>query len=590
MGNSRNRAAGSRSACKPIFVGSGRLSKLKALKEAKTLISFAALLDTPVSTFIHTLYKLPETSKYRTFSIPKKNGGERVIHAPVGKLKIYQYELARILSDCRDEILSATPRRALSHGFRKGKSIITNAHQHKKRRFVLNLDLANYFPTFNFGRVRGFFIKNDEFALSPETATIIAQIACFQGALPQGSPCSPIISDLITHILDVRLARLAKKNGATYSRYADDLTFSTNAKTFSAGLATGGSSREDSWVLAAPLVSRIEGAGFKINTDKTRMQAKASRQVVTGLVVNEKVNISQDYWRGARTMCHSLFKTGSFYLPSSIVKGEEPKPITNRKILRGILGHIYHVKNNSPVKPSNKQKDFFFGQKLHEDFWFYDYFVALDWPLIVPEGPTDIIYLRNAIQRLVPAHPALGKIVGKKFEYLIRFFSYENAANKILRFSGGADHLVPLVKYYADRVDKYGHRPLLHPVIILLDNDTGLSEFSKTISSRYGITLSLTTKADFYHITHNLYVVKTPEIGLKGISAIENMFDDATLKLPLGGKVLELSKKDFDETKHIGKIPFAKKVIPKHAGAISWDGFDPLLKRIEAVIAHYKSL
>ncbi|MFT4075703.1 MAG: retron Ec67 family RNA-directed DNA polymerase/endonuclease [Asticcacaulis sp.] len=566
------------------------MSKLKALKAATTLIDFAALLDTPTSTLIHTLYKKPEASKYKTFSIPKKSGGDRTIHAPIGKLKIYQHELAQLLADCRDEINAEKPRKPLSHGFRRGLSIISNAHQHKNRRFVLNLDIADYFPTFNFGRVRGFFIKNGEFELSPECATIIAQIACFQGALPQGSPCSPVIADLITHILDVRLAKLAKQNGATYSRYADDLTFSTNAKTFPPGLATGGASPEDPWLLAEQLVSRIAGAGFNINHDKTRMQAKASRQMVTGLTVNEKVNISQSYWRGARTMCHSLFKTGSFYLPSSIIEGEEPKPIDNRKILRGILGHIYHVKNKSPIKPANKRKDFFFGQKLHEDFWFYDYFIALDRPLIVPEGPTDTIYLRNAIQRLAVSHPLLGKLSGKEFKYGIGFFSYENAANKILRVAGGSDQLKTLVNSYGSRLKKYGHKPLAHPVIILLDNDAGLSEFSKAIENGYGKIISITTTDDFYHLTDNLYVVKTPEIGVGGQSAIENMFDNTTLSIPLGGKVLHLNKKTFDETKHIGKVPFAKKVVPAHAGTISWAGFDPLLKRIEAAIAHYKTL
>ncbi len=76
---------------------------------------------------------------------------------------------------------------------------------------VLNIDLNNFFDEFNFGRVRGFFIINNNFQLTPEVATTIAQIACYKNKLPQGSPASPVITNLITHILDVRLSRLAKK-------------------------------------------------------------------------------------------------------------------------------------------------------------------------------------------------------------------------------------------------------------------------------------------------------------------------------------------------------------------------------------------
>ena len=102
---------------------------------------------------------------------------------------------------------------------------------------MFNLDIEDYFPSFNFGRVRGFFIRNRHFGLHPSAATLIAQIACFENRLPQGSPCSPVIADLISHLLDVKLAQLAKQHGATYSRYADDLTFSTRKKDFPDALA-----------------------------------------------------------------------------------------------------------------------------------------------------------------------------------------------------------------------------------------------------------------------------------------------------------------------------------------------------------------
>ena len=160
---------------------------------------------------------------------------------------------------------------------------------------MLNLDLEDFFPSFNFGRVRGFFLKDKAFGLHPEVATTIAQIACDGTALPQGSPCSPVISELIAQILDMRLVRLAKKYGVTYTRYADDITFSTSQKNFPTGLATVDSNDPSVWHLSDELVGKIVTSGFVINAAKTRMQFRGSRQMVTGLVINEKVNIRSDY-------------------------------------------------------------------------------------------------------------------------------------------------------------------------------------------------------------------------------------------------------------------------------------------------------
>ncbi|MFX7853813.1 reverse transcriptase domain-containing protein, partial [Acinetobacter baumannii] len=91
--------------------------------------------------------------------------------------------------------------------------------------------------TINFGRVRGFFLKDKNFALHEKVATVIAQIACHDNKLPQGSPCSPVISNLIGHMMDIMLVRLASATGCSYSRYADDLTFSSNKGKFSSRVA-----------------------------------------------------------------------------------------------------------------------------------------------------------------------------------------------------------------------------------------------------------------------------------------------------------------------------------------------------------------
>ena len=114
-----------------------------------------------------------------------------------------------------------------SHGFVKERSIITNAKIHKNKKIVLNLDLKDFFDSFHFGRVKGFFEKNKDFKsffpeLTSELATLIAQLVCFNGKLPQGAPSSPLLTNLICNIFDVRVLKLAKKYKLAYSRYADD--------------------------------------------------------------------------------------------------------------------------------------------------------------------------------------------------------------------------------------------------------------------------------------------------------------------------------------------------------------------------------
>src|SRR5262249_27624617 len=202
-----------------------------------------------------------------------------------------QTRLSELLQDCVHEINKTRKiESALSHGFRRKHSIITNASRHRRRRYVFNVDLENFFASINFGRIRGFFIKNRNFELTPKVATVLAQIACHENGLPQGSPCSPVLSNLIGHVLDIRLASLARKVGCNYSRYADDLTFSTSKLVFPPEVARRVDGTEHEWQPGEELKRMIVSSGFAINAVKTRMQYAGSRQDVAGLVVNVKVN------------------------------------------------------------------------------------------------------------------------------------------------------------------------------------------------------------------------------------------------------------------------------------------------------------
>jgi len=155
------------------------VSKLQRLRDAKTLDNLARLLGFTLSGLSYVLYKVPSPAKYKSFEVPKRTGGNRQIKAPQPMLALLQRRLANLLYDCLDELKKATPaRRSLAHGFERKRNIITNASLHKRRRYVLNLDLEDFFPSINFDRVRGFFLKDKHFALQTTVATIIAQIAC----------------------------------------------------------------------------------------------------------------------------------------------------------------------------------------------------------------------------------------------------------------------------------------------------------------------------------------------------------------------------------------------------------------------------
>jgi RNA-directed DNA polymerase len=323
-------------------------SKLAELKAASDRKDLARLLGLKPSALAYVLYRRVESAKYQTFEIPKRRGGIRTISAPIDELKIVQRKLADLLQDCVSEIQKTKGIKDRTvHGFSRKKSIISNAHQHRKRRYVLNLDLKDFFPSINFGRVRGFFLKDKDYLLNADVATVIAQIACYQNALPQGSPCSPVISNLVGNLLDVKLRKLAADTGCTYTRYADDLTFSTNKPVFPKGLAAAPDDGSQIWTLRKELLEIIDFSGFQVNLPKTRMQYRDSRQEVTGLVVNRKVNVSQQYRRMVRTMVHNLYRKGSFTVTTAAGEKEG-----KNDQLHGMLGFIYRIDlENSSDKP-----------------------------------------------------------------------------------------------------------------------------------------------------------------------------------------------------------------------------------------------
>lgn len=567
------------------------MSTLERLRNSKDLSDLAKILGFTPKGVSYVLYKLSSADKYREFKIPKKAGGDRTIQAPEPRLGLMQTRLAAHLYECVAEIQQENPRywRA-SYGFQKKKTIVGNASVHVRRRYVFNVDIKDFFGNINFGRVRGFFIHDKAFRLSPAVATIIAQIACHNNALPQGSPCSPIISNLIGNILDLRLLALARDTRCTYTRYADDLTFSTNLKIFPEEIAVN--SGTGYWVEGEKLRDEVQRTGFELNSTKTRMALRQSRQTVTGLVVNAKPNINQDYYRSVRAMCNALFRNGEYHRQ---VAGEIE---TTSKLdpLEGMLSHVYFLKARRDRAPkvnklSGKEGEFkppHAPVELYKKFLFYRHFVSPNAPLVVTEGISDIIYLEYAIRSLAKLFPRLAEESKGKTKRLVNFLRPTNTTRDVLSLGHGAAGQAALIEKYSNNLKKYAHRPMKHPVIVLCDNDGGPKTVFKNASKKSGMLISTTTKDPFYYLGDNLYLVKIPEGTPPHSREIEELFQPEVLETKIGGKSFDLKKEHGDETAY-GKVKFAEEVVKPNASTIDFSGFFDLLSRIDQCLSHYSA-
>ena len=243
---------------------------------------------------------------YVAFEIAKRTGGQRRIHAPKMALKKAQ---RRIL----DEILARIPTHDACHGFVKGRGIVTNAKPHQGAGVVVKMDLADFFPTIHYRRVQGLFAF---YGYPPAVARLLAGLCthrskladgrvAWPGVLPQGAPTSPAIANIVCRRLDARLATLAKKAGATYTRYADDLTFSFPEAAKDKGESAPELGRFFWWVDQI-----CQAEGFTENAKKRRVLRRSTAQRVTGVVVNDKLSTPREVRRLLRATVDRCRKRG----------------------------------------------------------------------------------------------------------------------------------------------------------------------------------------------------------------------------------------------------------------------------------------
>ncbi len=238
-------------------------------------------------------------SPYVEFEIDKANGTKRAIAAPRAPLRKIQRVILR-------EILDKIPLHDAAHGFVKGRSTVTNAKPHERAALIVKMDLVDFFPTMHFRRVRGVF---NQLGYNEKVAQVLASLCTYRpvlegkfvawpGVLPQGAPTSPALANIACRRMDARLAALAKKSGAHYTRYADDLTFSFDAEPKTLG-------RFLWWVDQI-----CQQEGFSENARKRRILRKKSQQRVTGIVVNSGMFIPRKDRHRFRAILQRVKKNG----------------------------------------------------------------------------------------------------------------------------------------------------------------------------------------------------------------------------------------------------------------------------------------
>lgn len=285
--------------------------------------------------------KNTRVKRYRTFNIKKKSGEPREICAPYRTLHSIQSALNAYFKEIYSPNDSAM-------GFAAGRSVVDNANVHVGHNYVLNMDLKDFFPSIHEGRVIA-RLQLPPFSFSKDIAQVIGGLCSIRiedklgnenFVLPQGAPTSPLLTNAICDSLDRKLRKLAYKYGLHYSRYADDMTFSSMHNVY-----------QKNGEFMHEVREIIEGEGFNINESKTRLHKRGRRQEVTGLTVNQKVNVARQYVHEIRCILHIWKKYGyadayaRFYPKYKKEKGyiKKGEPILEN-VIDGKLNYLRMVK------------------------------------------------------------------------------------------------------------------------------------------------------------------------------------------------------------------------------------------------------
>ena len=265
---------------------------------------------------------------YTKVSVPKRNGGVRVLSVPDDFLKAIQQKINKVL-------LYDMPVSPYARAYRSGISLTDNAKPHIDKDWVLKLDIQKFFDSVMYSTVKERVFPESIYS---EPLRVLLTLLCYHGdSLPQGAPTSPAISNIILYDFDMRVGKWCRGRRISYTRYCDDMTFS------------GFGQMQD---IVGFIRNELAKEHLFLNESKTVIAKRGMKQEVTGLVVNEKVNTPSDYRRKIRQEIYYIEKFG---VDEHINRAGIS--LDSYTYLRNLLGRVNYVLS---VTPDNKEmKDYF---------------------------------------------------------------------------------------------------------------------------------------------------------------------------------------------------------------------------------------
>ena len=287
-------------------------------------------------------YKLTNSidASYISRSIDKRNGGKRQLLIPGFNLKIIQTWILNNILYTQSVSPSAT-------GFVKGKSIVDNATPHIGHKYIFKTDILNFFPSI---KLKNIFLLFLYLGYTVEVSYILALLCTYEGYLPQGAPTSPYLSNLILRDFDKKLQQICSSLNYTYTRYADDITISSNNKI----------TKVDMEYLSdtiSQLLQKINNF-LKLNLDKTIVLRPGQRKIITGVLVNKRLNVPKELISEIRLEIYCIQKYGA----SNRLKAYNLKNNTDLNLAsyrQKLYGKICFINMINPIK----------AEKLYDQFY-----------------------------------------------------------------------------------------------------------------------------------------------------------------------------------------------------------------------------
>lgn len=266
---------------------------------------------------------------YCEIRIKKKNGGSRTLYAPHSYLKAMQ-------SRIHNEILLNLPASKYATAYLPGVRLNDNAAPHVGKKYILKMDITDFFGSITFSQVYNCVFNTKYFP--KHIGYLLTSLCCKDDVLPQGAPTSPAISNLVMKNFDENIGKWCESRGITYTRYCDDMTFSSNQSLYPVYLK---------------VKEMLLNSGFTVNEKKTRFITNNARQSVTGLTVNQKLSVNRDYKRKLRQELYYLFKYGA---DATLLRMGDQRFFRNGKAytaeylnsLEGRINFVLSVENSNP--------------------------------------------------------------------------------------------------------------------------------------------------------------------------------------------------------------------------------------------------